>query len=46
MNKVMQVLTVITTMFMPIPFLSGFFGMNFFRPVLRLPAWAGQMVFS
>ena len=29
MNEVMKVLAVITTLFMPISFLSGFFGMNF-----------------
>ena len=33
MNDVMKVLTVITTLFMPMSFLSGFFGMNFFQPV-------------
>ena len=32
MNEVMKTLTVITTMFMPISFLAGFFGMNFFQP--------------
>lgn len=30
MNEVMRTLTVITTMFMPISFIAGFFGMNFF----------------
>jgi magnesium transporter len=30
MNEVMKTLTIITTLFMPISFLSGFFGMNFF----------------
>jgi len=29
----MKVLTVVTTLFMPISFLAGFFGMNFFVPV-------------
>jgi magnesium transporter len=28
-NAVMKVLTIITTIFMPISFLAGFFGMNF-----------------
>jgi magnesium transporter len=31
MNKVVQILTVITTMFMPLTFITGFFGMNFFQ---------------
>ena len=39
MNEVMKTLTVITTMFMPISFLAGFFGMNFFQPVFRLDTW-------
>jgi len=33
MNDVMKTLTTITTLFMPISFLAGFFGMNFFQPV-------------
>lgn len=32
MNEVMKTLTVITTLFMPISFVTGFFGMNFFFP--------------
>lgn len=32
MNNVMKTLTIITTLFMPISFLAGFFGMNFFNP--------------
>lgn len=32
MNEVMKTLTVITTLFMPISFIVGFFGMNFFYP--------------
>ena len=31
MNKVVQILTVITTMFMPLTFITGFIGMNFFQ---------------
>ena len=31
MNRIVQVLTVIMTMFMPLTFITGFFGMNFFQ---------------
>src|SRR4030043_2330715 len=30
MNEIMKTLTIITTLFMPISFVTGFFGMNFF----------------
>jgi magnesium transporter len=33
MNEIMKTLTLITTLFMPIAFVTGFFGMNFFQPV-------------
>jgi magnesium transporter len=45
MSSVMKTLTIITTLFMPISFLTGFFGMNFFRPVQDMPAWTGSLVF-
>jgi magnesium transporter len=41
MNDIMKTLTVITTVFMPISFLAGFFGMNFFEPARPLPGWTG-----
>jgi magnesium transporter len=41
MNDTVKTLTVITTMFMPISFVAGFFGMNFFEPVLSTSAWMG-----
>lgn len=41
MNDTMKTLTVIATIFMPISFLAGFFGMNFFAPSLSLPGWTG-----
>ena len=46
MNDVMKTLTVITTLFMPLSFLSGFFGMNFFQPVTPLEAWTGRAAFG
>ena len=42
MNEVMKTLTVITTLFMPISFLVGFFGMNFFQVTIPLAAWTGR----
>ncbi len=42
MNDIMKTLTVITTLFMPLSFITGFFGMNFFSAVLPLPAWTGS----
>jgi magnesium transporter len=46
MNGVMKTLTMITTIFMPISFLAGFFGMNFFQPFFALRAWTGQTAFA
>ncbi len=46
MNEIMKTLTLITTLFMPISFLAGFFGMNFFQPVLTaLTGWTGGLAF-
>ena len=45
MNEVMKILAVITTLFMPISFLSGFFGMNFFQPVTALTGWTERLTF-
>lgn len=45
MNEVMKTLTIITTLFMPISFLTGFFGMNFFEPVAGLTIWTSRLVF-
>lgn len=39
MNDIMKTLTVITTLFMPITFIVGFFGMNFFQPSEPLDVW-------
>ncbi|MFZ6026554.1 MAG: magnesium/cobalt transporter CorA [Chloroflexota bacterium] len=47
MNDIMKVLTIITTLFMPISFITGFFGMNFFQPVAPgLAPWTAISVFA
>lgn len=45
MSSVMKTLTIITTLFMPISFLTGFFGMNFFKPVENIPSWTSSVAF-
>jgi magnesium transporter len=45
MNEIMKTLTLITTLFMPISFVTGFFGMNFFEPVARLAGWTSWEAF-
>lgn len=46
MNDIMKTLTIITTLFMPITFITGFFGMNFFEPVAGLVGWTARQVFA
>lgn len=46
MNEVMKTLTIITTLFMPITFVTGFFGMNFFEPVANFLHWTSEKTFD
>ena len=41
MNEIMRTLTVVTVLFMPISFVVGFFGMNFFGEAYNIPNLAG-----
>lgn len=45
MNEVMKRLTIITTLFMPLAFVTGFFGMNFFEPSGSMTNWTSDLVF-
>jgi len=45
MNDVMKTLTIITTLFMPLAFITGFFGMNFFEPLGIYKNWTTNPAF-
>jgi len=45
MNEIMKTLTVITVLFMPLTFVTGFFGMNFFEPPGLMKGWTTNPVF-
>lgn len=45
MNDIMKTLTVITALFMPLAFITGFFGMNFFQRAIPLETWTNAIAF-
>lgn len=45
LNDIMKTLTIITTLFMPLSFLTGFFGMNFFEPGGGMRDWTAMLPF-
>ena len=46
MNEVMKTLTTITVLFMPVSFIVGFFGINFFEPTANMYVWTSVPVFA
>lgn len=45
MNEVMKTLTIFTALFMPLSFIAGIFGMNFFLPDVPISSWMEKPVF-
>ncbi len=46
MNDVMKTLAVFTALFMPLGFITGFFGMNFFAATINTELWSGWVSFE
>jgi len=46
LNEVMKRLTIVATIFMPLTWITGFFGMNFGRLVLNITGWPAFLVFG
>lgn len=46
LNDIVKILTIITSLFMPLSFLTGFFGMNFFGPTDLFTGWTGRLAFG
>ena len=44
MNDTMRLMAVITTLFLPLTFITGFFGMNFFQAARATETWTGTIV--
>lgn len=45
MNEVVKTLTLISTLFMPLSYVAGFLGMNFFQAAAPLDIWTGETAF-